>query len=122
MVSPLPPSARSGAGEAGQASVELVAFLPLMVVLGFALFSVVSAASARELASQAAEAGAVALLQDRDPRAAARAALPDDGAGAEIEVAQRRVEVTVRPRGPIARLNAALEARAAAAAGPEPAP
>ena len=93
----------------GQASVELVAFLPLMVGLGFALFSVISAAAARELAAQAAEAGAIALLQDRDPRAAARAALPDDRSGATIEVERRRVAVTVRPRGPIGRLNEALD-------------
>lgn len=113
---------RAHGGQAGQATVELVAFLPLMVTLGFALFSVISAAAARELAGQAAEAGAVALLQDRDARAAARAALPDDGAGATIEVERRRVAVTVRPHGPIARLNEALAAHVAAAAGPEPSP
>ena len=107
-------------GDRGQASVELVALLPLVVVIGFAVFTVLSAATAQELAAQAAQAGAVALLQDRDPESAAREALPDRvRRAARIAVTGRRVTVEVEPRGPVDALNTRLLARSAADAGPE---
>jgi hypothetical protein len=109
------------AGESGQASVELVAVIPLVVTVGFVVFSFMAAAAAGELAAQAAKAGAIALLQERDPTEAARAALPGGSRRfAEIEVDGRRVTVQVRPRGPIGPINARLTVRAAANAGPEP--
>jgi hypothetical protein len=92
-----------------------------VVTVGFVVFSFLAAAAAEELAAQAAKAGAIALLQERDPTAAARAALPGGSRGsARIAVDGRRVTVQVRPRGPIGAINARLTARAAANAGPEP--
>jgi hypothetical protein len=107
----------------GQASVELVALLPLVALVGLAIFSALTVAAAGEVASQAAEAGAVALLQDRDPAAAAREAVPD-GARARtvIRIDGRRVHVEVRPRLPFAALEDRFAARASADAGPEPRP
>ena len=61
-------------------------------------YAVLAARSAHEQAGAAAEAGAVALLQDRDARAAARGALPR-GARAKVAVDGARV----RGHGPPAR-------------------
>jgi hypothetical protein len=103
----------------GQATVELVAFLPLLLVAALAGAAILAAHTAGEQAGQAAQAGAMALLQGGDPRAAARAALPD-GAGARIRVAGRRVTVRVRPDLPLAALERPLTSTATADAGPEP--
>jgi len=109
--------------ESGQATVELVALLPLFVLLGFALFCVLAAARVDELAGQAAQAGAIALLQQREPQAAARAALPGiRREDVEIVVAGRRVRVTLRPHLPLASLERRLSATATAHAGPESTP
>jgi hypothetical protein len=82
----------------GQASIELLGALPLVL---------------------AAEAGAVAILQDRDPRAAAEAALPPSVRGrARVSVAGTHVRVRVRPRLPIPGIADRLAATADAEAGP----
>jgi hypothetical protein len=110
-------------GQAGQATVEVVAFLPLLVTVAFALFSVLAAAAAREQAGHAAEAAAVALLQERDPAAAAKAAVPP-GTAKRLRVARdgRRITVRVRPALPVAAVDRLLTAEAVADAGPEPSP
>ena len=108
-------------GEEGQATVELIALLPLLLIAGFAGAVVLAAHATGEQAGQAAEAGAVALLQGGDPRAAARDALPDH-ARARIAVDGRRVTVTLRPHLPLVSLERRLTASATAEAGPEPAP
>jgi hypothetical protein len=107
--------------ERGQATVELAALLPLLAVVALAAYGMLAGLSAGEQAGVAAEAGAIAVLQDRDAAAAARAALPKAARrAAEVQVRGRRVTVAVRPRVPlVARL---LRARVSAHAGPEPAP
>ena len=105
-------SARS---EAGQASVELVAFLPLVLLIALAVFCFAAAQAAREEAGAAAEAAALALLQGRDAREAARAALPPASRPrARISVSGASVRVHVRPRLPLLadRLAATEEAHA----------
>lgn len=95
-------SRRSRRPASGQASVELVALLPLALVVALAIFSVVAAQAADEQAGAAAEAGALALLQGDDPRAAATAALPRDARRhATVVLAGRAVHVHVRPRLPL---------------------
>jgi Flp pilus assembly protein TadG len=92
----------SARAASGQASVELVALLPLVLVVALAIFSVVAAHSADEQAGAAAEAAALALLQGGDPHDAALAALP--GAvrrRATVTLSGRRVHVEVRPRLPL---------------------
>lgn len=107
----------------GQATVELVALLPLLLSAGLAGASILAAQSAAEHAGQAAQAGAMALLQDADVRAAARAALPARArTRAAIAVRDRRVTVRVRPRVPLPFLAGALAATETADAGPEPSP
>ena len=107
--------------EHGQATVELAALLPLVVVVALAGYALLAGLAAGEQAGVAAEAGAIALLQDRDATTAAREALPARARRtATVRVDGRRVTVAVRPRVPlVARL---LRTRVSAHAGPEPTP
>ena len=99
----------------GQSTVEVVALLPLLLAVGVAVLSLLSAGRAEEVAGSAAEAGAVALLQGREPRAAVRSALAGWPAErAQVGVSGRRVTVRVTPAGP---LGARLRASATADAG-----
>jgi hypothetical protein len=109
----------AGRSAAGQASVELVALLPLAALIALAIGQLLAAGSARELAGNAAEAGAAALLQGSDPTAAARDALPGWSRDrTTVHVAGRRVEVHVRPRTVLPLLAERLEASVTADAGP----
>jgi hypothetical protein len=111
------------ADERGQATVELIALLPLLLAAALAGAALLAAQAAGEQAGAAAQAGAMALLQDGDPRAAATRALPPTArSGAVIHVHGRRVTVRVRPHLPIAALARPLTADATADAGPEVAP
>jgi TadE-like protein len=104
---------------AGQATVELIALLPLLVTLTLGLFTFLAADRAHEQAAEAAQAGARALLNDRDPQAAACTALgrsPHCRHG--VSVSGRAVTVKVRPKGPFPRLNRSLQAVETAKAGP----
>lgn len=101
--------------EAGQASVELVAFLPLVLLIALAIFSFAAAQAAREEAGAAAEAGALALLQGRNAREAAQAALsPASRTQARINVSGASVRVHLRAHLPLLanRLAATEEAHA----------
>ncbi len=70
------PPAPSTSAERGQATVELVALLPLMAVLAALLWQAVVAGQAVWLAGSAARAAARAAAIGADARAAARGALP----------------------------------------------
>jgi hypothetical protein len=107
------------AASAGQATVELVALLPLAALIALAIGQLLAAGAAGELASNAAEAGAAAILQGADPTAAARAALPGwSRERATVRVTGRRVEVRLRPLVVAPVLADRLEATASADAGP----
>lgn len=115
-----PPSLRSSSG---QATVELVALLPLLLAAGLAAATLVAGHSAGEQAGMAAQAGAMALLQGGNPREAAERALPAGAReGARIEIDGRRVTVRVRPRLPVSAVATALTAEVTADAGPDAAP
>jgi hypothetical protein len=112
---------RSTCGEAGQASIELVAVLPLTLIVGFAILTLLAARAAAGQAAAAAQAGAMALIQDTDAREAARAALPEAARRrATIRVDGRAITVTVRPETRLGFLAGVLSATASADAGPEP--
>jgi hypothetical protein len=101
---------------AGQSTVEVVGLLPLLLAVGLAVGALLGAGRAEEAAGGAAEAGAVALLQGREPRAAARAALAGwPPKRVKIRVRGRRVTVRVTPAGPF---GARLRAQVTADAGP----
>ncbi len=108
-------------GERGQASVELVGLLPLLVVVGLAASQVLVGALTRERAGAAAQAAAMALADGADPEAAARAAVPGATPG-QLSVRRdgRRVTVRLRPRVALPALTDRLTAEVAADAGPGP--
>ena len=121
--SPSRSKARCAADQNGQATVELVALLPLLLITPLAAAAVIAAHAAAEQAGQAAEAGAVALLRGDDPRAAALRALPEPARHrAAIAIRGRRVTVALGPRLPIHTLERPLIARVTVDAGPEVAP
>jgi hypothetical protein len=106
-------------GEAGQASIELVALAPMLAAAVLAAAQLLAAGAARELADHAAEAGAVALLQHTDPADAARAAVPGWSRGrVDVSVDDGRVRVRLRPRSFLPKLAELLEATGEAHAGP----
>jgi pilus assembly protein CpaE len=106
-------------GESGQASVELVALLPIALVVTLAVAQLLAAGAARELAANAATAGAAALVQGGDARAAARDALPGwRQSRVELRVDGRRVRVRLRPRRVLPGLAERLTVTAVADAGP----
>ncbi len=106
-------------GERGQASIELVMVAPLIVLAVLAAAQLLAAGAAGELADHAAEAAAVALLQDADPKAAARDAVPGwSRERMSVSVDGRRVRVRLRPPSPIPALADLLEASRIADAGP----
>ena len=102
--------------QCGQATVELVALVPLLVAVGFAVLAVLSAGRASSAAESAAEAAAVAILRDGDGAAAARRSLEGrPRRDVNVSVNGGRVRVTVRPALPL--LTGALTATAEADAG-----
>jgi len=104
----------------GQATVELVGLLPLVVLVALAVGQLLAAGAARELAGNAAEAGAAAILQGTDPRQAARDALPGWSADrAAIRISGRQVHVRLRPVAVVPGVADRLAATAVADAGPE---
>ncbi len=102
----------------GQASVELVALVPLAVAAAFAVSQLLAFLAAREHAGAAAQAAATALVRGEDARAAAVEAIDDaPRRRVRVIVRGRRVTVRVAPRGAIATV---LTAEAEADAGPPP--
>jgi hypothetical protein len=81
--------------EAGQATVELVAAIPLLVLAGSVALQLLLTGYALTLADGAAEAGALALAADRPAKQAAEGSLPS-WAEDDAEVSVRGGEVTVR--------------------------
>ena len=107
--------------ERGQASVELVALLPLTLIAGIAIMAVLSARAAAGDAAAAPLGVALAVFPDGYPRAAARDALSRDARRrAKIDLRGRSVIVTVRPPSALPFLGDAFAATASAHAGPEP--
>jgi hypothetical protein len=117
------PSTAALRASCGQATVELVALLPLLLAIGVSAAALVAGHSASEQAGLAAQAGAMAVLQGGDPQEAAERALPADlRPRATIAVEGRRVTVRLRPRLPVAAVAAAMTAEVTADAGPQAVP
>lgn len=105
--------------ERGQSTVELIASLPLVAAVALAILQALAAGLAAELADHAAQSGAVALVEGRDPAAAARAALPGwTRAQVDVDVHGSRVRVRVTPPTLIPGVADLLAAQATADAGP----
>ncbi len=96
-MAPTAPPTRSG--ERGQATVELVALLPLVAVLVALLWQAVVAGQAVWFAGSAARAAARASAIGADEHAAARRALPDRlerGLAVRRERGEEGVRVAIR--------------------------
>jgi hypothetical protein len=105
--------------ERGQATVELVAALPALVVAGLISLQLLLAGHSLTLADGAAEAGALALAGGRPAAEAVRRSLPgwaeDD---VEIDISGGRVTVRLRPPAPLGLLRDRLAVTSSAAARP----
>jgi hypothetical protein len=108
----------------GQASIELVALLPLFLAIALASAQLLAAGAAGELAANGAEAGALALIKGADrseAEQAVRRAMPDIPRK-RVEVnfrdQNRLVQVKVLPRSPIGGLRKLLVRTAERHAGP----
>jgi hypothetical protein len=94
----------------GQATVEAIALVPLMVAVGLGILQLLAVGYASVLAGNAAEAGALAVAAGGDPRSGVRQALPGwSRARARVEVNGGRVEVHLRPPSPLKALADGLE-------------
>jgi hypothetical protein len=103
------------ADERGQASIELVAGLPALLLAGLICLQLLATGYAAHLADGAAESGALALAAGRPAEPAIRAALPgwaDERVA--IEVAGGRLTVSLDPPSPLAGVAHALEVRSSA--------
>jgi hypothetical protein len=87
------------ADQSGQASIELVAAVPALLLAGLIALQLLAAGYALTLADGAAEAGALALASDQPATGAVRDALPD-WAEEDVAVSVMGGEVTVRLRPP----------------------
>jgi len=110
---------RTDASQRGQASVELVVLVPLLVAIVLTVAQLLAAGAASELAGHASQAGAVALLEGEDPEAAARDAVPRwSRKRMDITVRGRSVRVRLRPPSPIPGIGDLLTSTRRADAGP----
>jgi len=103
--------------ERGQATVELVAALPALLLAGLVALQLLAAGYAMTLADGAAEAGALAVASGGSAAEAAKAALPgwaeDDVA---VRVEEGEVSVRLRPPSPIPALAERLTISSSATA------
>ncbi|HEU4737482.1 MAG TPA: hypothetical protein VFS54_00205 [Solirubrobacterales bacterium] len=105
--------------ERGQATVELIAALPALLLAALVALQLLAAGYAMTLADGAAEAGALALAAGGSAPEAARAALPgwaeDD---VSVAVEGGTVSVRLRPPSPFAAVSRRLAVSSSAAARP----
>ncbi|MEK6276987.1 MAG: hypothetical protein AABM29_03120 [Actinomycetota bacterium] len=95
--------------ERGQASVELVAGLPALLLAALLALQLLAAGLALTLADGAAEAGAIALASRAQPEQAVRDALPGWARErASVEIRGGRVTVRLRTPSPVPALSEKL--------------
>jgi hypothetical protein len=110
-----PPARGRLGGCGGQATVELLGALPVLVALALAVLQLLAVGYASVLAGNAAEAGALALAAGGDARAGVREALPGFARSrAEISVNGGEVDVRVRPPSVLRALSERLTVTASA--------
>lgn len=101
--------------ERGQATIELVAWLPAVLLAGVLCLQLMAAGYSLTLADGAAEAGAIALASGEQAAPAVEAALPGWASERiELDVVGGRVTVRLRPPALVAPLSRALEVRSSA--------
>jgi hypothetical protein len=101
--------------ERGQASVELLGALPVVLLVGLVLLQLLAVGYAAVLAGQAAEAGALAAAGGGGALEAARAAVPGwSRTRMRVSVSGGRVDVQMRPPAALDALARKLEVHAGA--------
>ena len=106
--------------ERGQSTVEMIAALPALLLVGLLTLQLLAAGYALTLADGAAEAGALALVVGQPAGVAARDALPDwaeDDVAVSVEGG--RVTVRLRPPSPLPMLADRLAVTSSAVARPK---
>jgi hypothetical protein len=106
--------------ERGQASVEAVAGIAVLILAGLVCFQLLATGYSATVADGAAAAGAVALVRGDPVEAAVRDALPG-WARSRVNVrrAGDRVKVKLRPPSPFAAIAERIELTAVASARPQ---
>src|SRR3954453_13897963 len=100
----------------GQASVELLGAVPVVLLLGLVLLQLLAIGYSSVLAGNAAEAAALAVAGGGEAVDAARAAVPDwSRAHMRVAVRDGRVEVRMRPPTALDAVSKKLEVHADAA-------
>jgi hypothetical protein len=100
----------------GQASVELLAGLPALLLVAAVVLQLLAVGYTAVLAGDAAEAGALAIAAGRGPESAARAALPGWARGGmQVRRAVGAVHVQMRPPRLLPWASGLLRVRATAA-------
>lgn len=95
---------------AGQATLEVLAGVPILVLGGLIALQLLATAYTLHLADGAAEAGALAVAGGKHAEPAVRAALPSwAGEAIDVESEGGWVRVSLRPPGPLAAVSDALE-------------
>jgi len=106
--------------ERGQSTVETVAALPVLLLVGLLTLQLLAVGYTLTLADGAAEAGALALVVGQPVGVAARDALPgwteDD---VDVSVEGGRVTVRLRPPSPLPMLADRLAVTSSAAVRPK---
>lgn len=100
---------RRFADDAGQATIELLAGIPALLLAGLVAFQLLATGYSVTLADGAAEAGAMALAAGKAPRPAVRDALPGWARGREqVEVRRGHLTVRLEPPSPLASIGREL--------------
>ena len=107
----------------GQASIELIAGIPVLLLCGAVGMQLLLAGYTLSLADGASEAGAAAAAIGSSPRIAARKFLPEWARSrARIETKGGRVSVSITPPAAVSSLARGLEVESRAWALPDPSP
>jgi hypothetical protein len=100
---------------AGQASVELVAGLPALLLAGLVALQLLATGYSLTLADGAVEAGAIAIAGGRPPQTAVQAALPGWAEDrVDLERQGGRLTVRLRPPSPLDALARTLQVTSSA--------
>jgi len=107
----------------GQASIELIAGLPVLLMAGGLALQLLLVGYSVSLADGASQAGAVAAASGVDPVQASRENLPPWARSrAKVEMRGERVEVRLQPPTAVPGIARWLEVRSSAWAVPDPSP
>jgi hypothetical protein len=101
--------------ERGQASVELLAAIPFVLLAAIVCLQLLATGYSLSLADGAAEAGAIAIASDLPAQPAVEAALPGWARDrVELDSQGGRLTVSLRPPSPLAAVGRVLEVSSSA--------